>query len=170
MDLLWAAGVNGEGSSVVTFGFVENLVTNQDTSDVCIIFTAKSTLSSKISSLSLSSAENLSSRNVHLFRLPKVFRLYPIHFLIKFLFPVNIWFKRCVVFDDFPFRLASRQLLYFHQPNLIFGSSLLWKAKRFAFVILKPKTLLFNFQTRHIHSSFIEIFGACNSLCFLHQI
>lgn len=170
MDLLWAAGVNGEGSSVVTFGFVENLVVNQDTSDVCIVFTAKSTLSSKISSLSLSSIENLSSRNVHFFRLPKVFRLYPFHFLIKFFFPVNIWFKRCVVFDDFPFRLASRQLLYFHQPNLIFGSSPLWIAKRFVFVILKSKRLLINFQTYHIRSSFVEVFGNCRSLCHLHQI
>ena len=170
MDLLWAAGVNGEGSSVVTFGFVQNLAANNDTSDVCIVYTAKSTLSSKLSLLKPSDIQNLSSRNVHFLRLPKVFRLYPFHFLAKLLLPVHIIFKRCVVFDDFPFRLASRQLLYFHQSNLIFGSSLLWKTKRLAFVILKPSTLILNFQTHHIQRSFVSVFGECKSLSLLHQI
>ena len=170
MDLFWAAGVNGEGSSVVAFAFVKNLVYNQDESNVCIVYTSQSTLSLKLESLSPSAIDNLSSRNVQLLQLPKWCRLYPIHFLIKCCFPVNIFFKRCVVFDDFPFGLASRQLLYFHQPNLIFGTSPLWKIKRLVFVMLKSKSLIFNFQTHHIRDSFLRKFGDCTSLCLLHKI
>lgn len=170
MDLLWAAGINGEGSSVVTFGFVECFLACQGFSDVCIVYTAKSTLSARINSLNACDIEKLSSRNIRLVRLPKACRLYPIHFLIKCFFPVNIWFRRCVVFDDFPFRLCPRQLLYFHQSNLIFSSSLLWKIKRIAFVMLKPKSLTVNFQTFHVRDSFVRAFGKCKSLCFLHQV
>lgn len=170
MDLLWAAGINGEGSSVVAFSFVENIVANQDVSDVFIVYTSKSTLSSKLASLTASTIDSLSSRNVYLLRLPKACRMYPIHFLIKCFLPVNIWFKRCVVFDDFPFRICSRQLLYFHQSNLIFGSSILWRIKRLAFKMLKPKSMTLNFQTCHIKDSFVRAFGECKSLLLLHQI
>jgi len=169
-DVFWAAGINGEGSSVVAFSFIEHLVVNQDVSNMFIAYTAKSTLSEKISSLNLSALESLSSRHIYLFRLPKAFRLYPIHFLVKFCFPIGMFSRRCFVFDDFPFRLCSRQLLYFHQPNLIYGSSLLWKIKRLAFVMLKPKSLMLNFQTCHIRDSFVRTFGQCKSMCLLHQV
>jgi hypothetical protein len=170
LNLLWAVGVNGEGSSVVTFSFVECILKSHAISDVCIVLTANSTLSEKLILRNIRKNENLSSRNIYLIQLPKVFRIYPIHFLIKYLFPVNLFFRRCVVFDDFPFRLCSRQLLYFHQPNLIFGFSLLWKIKRLAFVMLKPKSLTVNFQTCHIRDSFVRAFGRCKSLCLLHQV
>ena len=170
VDLLWAAGVNGEGSSVITFSFVDCLLSNTEISDLCIVCTAKSTLSSKLISLNTCDAAKLSSRNIHLIHLPKVFRMYPIHFAIKCFFPAGLWFRRCVVFDDYPFRLCPRQLLYFHQASLIFSSSLLWKIKRFAFVMLKTKSLTINFQTYHIRDSYTRVFGKCNSLCLLHNI
>ncbi len=170
LDLLWAAGVNGEGSSVVTLSFVEYFLANQEISDVCIVYTDKSSLSAKLVSLDACEAEKLYLRNIYFMRLPKVCRAYPIHFLVKYFFPVNKWFRRCVVFDDFPFRLCSRQLLYFHQPNLIFGSSPLWRVKRLAFVMLKSKCLVINFQTYHMRNSFTRAFGECKSLCLLHHL
>jgi len=170
MDLLWAAGVNGEGSSVVTFSFVEFLISSEDVSDVCIVYTSESTLSAKIALAEACNAGNHSSRNIRLVRLPKLCRLYPIHLLVKYFFPVSLWFRRCVVFDDFPFRLCPRQLLYFHQPNLIFGSTILWKLKRLAFMMLKTKRLTISFQTFHIRDSYVRVFGNCKSLCLLHQV
>jgi len=170
LNLLWAAGVNGEGSSIVTFQFIECLLSNHDFHDLCIVYTAKSTLSLKLLPLTPVDLERLSLRNIYFVKLPKICRNYFFHFLVKCFLPMDLWFQRCIVFDDFPFRLSSRQLLYFHQPNLIFGVSQLWRIKRLAFVILKTKRLTVNFQTFHIRDSFFRVFGECKSLCLLHQV
>lgn len=167
-DLLWAAGVNGEGSSMVTHQFIQAIIDNNTFTDICIVYTAESTLSGKLQALEPSTLKNLSYRRVCFVKLPKTLRNYGIHFFIKALFPVEIFFRRTFVFDDFPFRLCSRQLLYFHQPNLIFSESLVWQIKRMAFQVLKTGDLTINFQTRHIRSSFLQRFGTCKSLCLLH--
>lgn len=155
---------------MVTHQFIECLLSNQNASDLCIVYTAQSTLSMKLSSLSSSDNKFLNLRNIYLIRLPKSCRNYAIHFLIKYFLPVHLWFHRCVVYDDFPFRHCPRQLLYFHQPNLLFGVTLLWQAKRLAFSLLKTKKLTINFQTHHIKDSFFHVFGECKSLCLLHQL
>lgn len=170
--LLWAVGVNGEGSSHVTFAFIQHLLarTNSQGECVTVIYSARSKLDAHISEfLSKTEADSLSSA-VKLVRLPKICRGYIVHFLLKFCLKPSHLFSAVVVLDDFPFRLSERQVLYFHQPNLIHSKNLAWKIKRLAFRSLLSPALTLYFQTRQISQAFASEFGDYKSLCFLHSL
>ncbi len=170
--LLWALGVNGEGSSHVTFAFIHNLLVRSNAQGECVtvIYSARSKLDVLISEfLYKTEPFNLASA-VKLVKVPKVCRGYIVHFLLKFWLKPSHFFGSVIVFDDFPFRLSKRQVLYFHQPNLVHSKKLIWKAKRLAFRSLLSPELIVYFQTQQIFQAFSSEFGDYNSLCFLHSL
>jgi hypothetical protein len=170
--LLWALGVNGEGSSHVTFAFIHYLLTRSNSQGefVTVVYSARSKLDTHISEFLSKAQLYNSSPAVKLIRMPKACRWYIIHFLLKFWLNPSHFFSSVVVLDDFPFRLSTRQVLYFHQPNLIHSNKLIWKIKRFAFRSLLSPALTVYFQTRQIAQAFYSEFGDYQSLCFLHSL
>lgn len=170
--LLWALGINGEGSSHVTFAFIRHIFLSYRFSNnrATIVYTAQSSLDELISSLLFSEKANISSSRVKFLRLPRISRNYLIHFMMKFFFNPLLFFDSVVVFDDFPFKHADNQLLYFHQPNLIYNSSMFWNIKRFVFRLLLSSSLVVYVQTFHMRDAFVARFGRLKTLCFLHGL
>lgn len=170
--LLWALGINGEGSSHVTFAFIKHIFLSYRFSNnrAAIVYSASSSLDELIASFLLNEKNNISCAHVRLIRLPKFFRNYLIHFMIKaFINPLR-FFDSVVVFDDFPFKHADKQILYFHQPNLIYNNSILWCIKRFAFRLLLTSHLIVYIQTLHMRDAFTSRFGQFKTMCFLHGL
>jgi hypothetical protein len=171
-SLLWALGINGEGSSHVTFAFIKHIcmLNTAKSNKISIIYTASSSLDRLISSFLLSYENNGQSPHVNFIRLPKFSRNYLFHFLLKATVNPNLFFDSVVVFDDFPFKRAAKQVLYFHQPNLIYNASLIWRIKRSAFKFLLSPSLAIYVQTCHMRDSFLTRFGQFNTICFLHSL
>lgn len=174
LDLLWAVGINGEGSSLVTFAFIKHIcmICNDSQDKVTVVYTARSTLDGLISPFLSRNDSNFKYSNVNFIRCPAVARNYVIHFLIKAFANPLFLFKadKVIVFDDFPFRLAPKQILYFHQPNLIYNNSIVWRVKRLAFRLLLSSSLIVYTQTNHMCQAFLARFGHFKSLCFLHEL
>ena len=170
--LLWALGVNGEGSARVTFAFIQNLFTEKSLirSHTTILYTSDSTLDQLISSYLQSQPSSVPIQNVRFIRLPKIARNYILHFTLKFFIGPFFTYQSVVVFDDYPFRFLSNQVLYFHQPNLVYNSSILWRIKRLTFRILLSRSIAVYFQTKHMRDSFVHKFGLVNTICFLHDL
>lgn len=170
--LLWALGINGEGSSHVTFAFIKHIFSSYRFSNnrAAIVYSANSSLDELITSFLLTEKNNISCSHVRFIRLPKFFRNYLIHFMIKALINPLRFFDAVVVFDDFPFKRADKQILYFHQPNLIYNNSLFWCIKRFAFRLLLSSGLTVYIQTLHMRDAFISRFGQFKTICFLHGL
>lgn len=170
--LLWALGVNGEGSSRVTFAFIKSICSGNSLSlsKVTIVYSSGSTLSQLISSFLESMPLVSSYPNVRFVKLPKIARNYLLHFIIKFCAGPLLAFDSVVVFDDFPFRFLPRQVLYFHQPNLVYNSSMFWCVKRLTFRLLLSPSLTIYMQTLHMRDSFISTFGFFKTICFLHDL
>ena len=173
LDLLWAVGINGVGSSLVTFAFIKRICMMSSGSEdkVTIIYSARSTLDSLISPFLADTDFKSSFSRINFVRCPALVRNYVIHFLIKAIFNPLLLFKadKVVVFDDFPFRFATKQVLYFHQPNLIYNDVFVWRIKRLAFRLLLSPTLIVYTQTSHMCQAFQARFGYFRSLCFLHE-
>ena len=155
----------------MTFSFIKYICSSSSTSqnNTTIIYTAHSTLDQLISSTFLSQEVHL-PRNVNFIKLPRITRNYIIHFFVKCFLNPSIFFQSTVVFDDYPFRFASNQVLYFHQPNLIYNNSRLWSVKRFALRLLLSTPLTIYFQTNHIRQAFFTRFGFYKSISFLHSL
>jgi hypothetical protein len=170
--LLWALGVNGEGSSHVTFAFIKHLMISSDSGGECItvVYSARSKLDAHISDFLRKTKHAHIAPGIKLVRLPKFCRSYIIHYILKFYFDPSRFFSSVVVFDDFPFRLSINQVLYFHQPNLVHNNKLTWKIKRVVFKSLLSPTLTVYFQTPHISKAFTLEFGFFKSICFLHSL
>lgn len=170
--LFWALGTNGEGSSRVTFAFVQHVCqTYQSSSNkTIIVYSAESTLDQLIHSFLKHSAPISLNPLVRLVKLPKFSRNYFIHFAIKFFAGPFLRFNSIIVFDDFPFWRSPRQVLYFHQPNLIYNNILLWRIKRTAFRLLLSSSLIVYVQTIHMRDSFVARFGLFRTICFLHDV
>ena len=158
MILIWALGINGEGSSVVVSEFISALFAHPQLRPLTIVCSRRSTLSERIYSLQSFPKHQNSS--------------YPIHFALKLFLPVQFFYRAVITFDDFPFFLAKKQLLYFHQPNLIFNIALSWRIKRLAFKLLLNRNIVIYFQTNHIRKAFFSNFHFpfIASICFLHKI
>jgi len=171
MILIWALGINGEGSSVVVSEFISALFAHPQLRPLTIVCSRRSTLSERVYSLQ-SFPKHQNSRLIRLIFLPKFFRSYPIHFALKLFLPVQFFYRAVITFDDFPFFLAKKQLLYFHQPNLIFNIALIWRIKRLAFKLLLNRNIVIYFQTNHIRKAFFSNFHYpfIASICFLHKI
>lgn len=170
--LLWALGVNGEGSARVTFAFIKNLCAENSLSSsmTTILYSSGSTLDQLISCYLRSTLSSVHNPNVRFIRLPKVARNYIFHFMLKFCIGPFLPYESVVVFDDYPFRFLSSQVLYFHQPNLVYNNSILWRIKRLSFRLLLSPSLTVYIQTKHMRDSFIRKFGLTNTICFLHDL
>lgn len=169
--LLWSLGVNGEGSARVTFSFIKCICSDyKPNTHTTILYSSGSTLDQLISSTSMPILSPGRNPNVRFIRLPKFTRNYLIHFLLKFFGGPFLFFKTVVVFDDFPFKFLRRQVLYFHQPNLIHSNSKLWFIKRLCFRLLLSPSLIVYIQTKHMRDSFLLKFGPTKSICFLHDL
>ena len=134
-----------------------------------IIYSDQSLMSQRIEYLLSSKSLSIPS-SIHFVKLPSYFRNYFIHFFIKALFPVDFFFKRLFVFDDYPFRLSHHQVLYFHQANLLFNYSTTWSIKRLIFSFLINPFLYVYVQTFHMEKSFKRIFNHHNTISFLHSM
>lgn len=138
--LIWCASINGEGSSRVSY----DLITAKSSykSVVCVI-TLGSILEKSLARTPLPS-------HISIIVLPSIFRSYILQFLLKLLFPIFLFADQILVLDDYPFLIPFRQFLYFHQPNLLFPSSILWKLKSLAFSLLASFRPIFLVQSRHV--------------------
>jgi len=152
MLLLWALGCNGEGSSLVASQFIQTIINNPLYSDTLVICSSGSILEEKLRSRNL-----LPSSFPRIIVAPSFFRLYPIHFLVKLVFPISLIFPKVFVFDDYPFLMANKQLLYFQQLNLLTNATNRWLVKRFAFRILLTHRTIVYVQTCHV----LELFLTC---------
>jgi len=141
--ILWAAGINGEGSSKVTLSIIKALINKYDNKKFKIFISSGSILFSKLKE------ENLLINN-SINYLPKIYRLYPIQFLTKLLFPINLFCQSLITIDDYPFRNANNQILYFHQANLVFSNKFIWKLKRLVFNALHTKKLKIFVQSKQM--------------------
>lgn len=170
--LLWALGINGEGSARVTFAFIKSICLSQSLSSsrTIILYSSGSTLDQLISCYLQSKLSAGHNPNVRFVRLPKIARNYLFHFILKFIAGPFLTYESVVVFDDFPFRFLHRQILYFHQPNLIYNNSLLWRIKRLAFHLLLSPSLIVYIQTTHMRDSFILKYGFVKTVSFLHDL
>ena len=154
--ILWAGGINGEGSSIVALNLIKTLIEDYDQFNFIIVISAKSTLEKKLNDINLLA-------NSKIFSLPKFYRLYPVQFIAKTFLDMNNFCEALITLDDYPFRNARNQILYFHQPNLIFSEQLIWKCKRLFFNLLRTKKLKIFLQTKHIYNSFLNRFiDICN--------
>ncbi len=164
--IVWALGVNGEGSSVIAHEWINYIAQNQ--MSTLFVFSNESTLSKKFDCNSTKFVNK--NARISCLKLPSFCRHYTFHFLVKLLFPVNFFFKSVLVFDDFPFLLASNQVLYFQQLNLLIGKSFLWKLKQLVFLILVSSRPSVYCQTEHVLSSFKRRFPSLECFSFLHEI
>ena len=170
--LLWALGINGEGSARVTFAFIKSIckVQTLPSSKTTILYSSGSTLDHLISSYLQNNISVAYNINVRFVRLPRIARNYLFHFLLKYCAGPFLTYESVVVFDDFPFRFLHKQILYFHQPNLIHNNSLVWRIKRLAFRLLLSPSLTVYIQTNHMRDSFIYKFGFFRTISFLHDL
>ena len=161
--ILWAAGTNGEGSSKVAFKLIEALISSSKNYNFKIFISSKSTLDEAINTSNL-------INNSKIYKLPKIYRIYPIQLIIKFFFPVDLFCKALITLDDFPFRNSANQILYFHQPNILYSDKLIWKLKRIVFTILLTKKIKIFVQTKHMKKTFLNKFNikATNLITGLH--
>ena len=162
--ILWAAGTNGEGSSKVAFKLIKALITSSKNYNFKIFISSKSTLDEAISTSNL-------IHNSAIYKLPKIYRIYPIQLIIKFFFPVDLFCKALITLDDFPFRNSANQILYFHQPNILYSDKLIWKLKRIVFTILLTKKIKIFVQTKHMKKKLLKKFNnikARNLITALH--
>ena len=154
--ILWAAGTNGEGSSKVVLKLLKALIESYQIKNFKIFISSESTLD-----------EELIANNIiniaEIYKLPKIYRIYPIQFLTKFFLPVDFFCKALITLDDFPFRNARNQILYFHQPNIIYSKKFIWKIKRLIFKILLTKKLKIFVQTNHIKRELLKKFDNIKS-------
>ena len=161
--ILWAAGTNGEGSSKVAFKLIEALISSSKNYNFKIFISSKSTLDEAINTSNL-------INNSKIYKLPKIYRIYPIQLIIKFFFPVDLFCKALITLDDFPFRNSANQILYFHQPNILYSDKLIWKLKRIVFTILLTKKIKIFVQTKHMKKTLLNKFNikATNLITGLH--
>lgn len=138
--LIWCASINGEGSSRVSLDLIT--ASSSYKSVVCVI-TVGSILEKSLAQAPL-------PLHVSIIVLPSVFRWYILQFLIKLFFPIFLFADHILVLDDYPFLIPFRQFLYFHQPNLLFSSSILWKFKSLAFSLLSSLRPTILVQSRHV--------------------
>ena len=143
--LIWAASVNGEGSSRVSCDLIR--ASSSVFCDVTCIVTRGSILYCQLS------GEDLSS-SIRLVVLPGCFRLYIVQFFVKTFLPLFLFADLALVLDDFPFLIPFRQVLYFHQSNLLFPRTLMWHLKSIVFSFLslfRPRVAV---QTVHVRDNF----------------
>ena len=158
--ILWAGGINGEGSSNVALNLIKTLVDEYSKFDFNIVISSKSTLEEKLNNINFLD-------NSKILRLPRIYRLYPVQIIDKTFINMNHYCEALITLDDYPFRNAGNQILYFHQPNLIFSEKLIWKCKRLVFNFLRTKQLKIFLQTKHIYNSFLNRFiDICNTKVF----
>ena len=168
---LWSAGINGEGSSIVTSQFILNLLSSSSKTENIIFITKNTTLYDLIfRDQGLIASDLTSNPHIQFVCLPSLFRNYIIQFLFKLLFPIGFFCSRVVVFDDYPFLWSKSQVLYFHQSNLIFNSNFVWSIKRIAFKLLLQSQPIVYFQTRHTYHAFVSHIASVKSLIFTHEI
>ena len=149
--IFWAGGINGEGSSKVAIKLIKALLENSENINFKIFISSQSTLDNEI-------RENGLFNYSKICKLPKLYRSYPIQFLIKFFFPINFFCNALITLDDYPFRNASNQILYFHQPNIIFSEKIIWKFKKLVFNILMTNKIKIFVQTHHFKNALMNNF------------
>ena len=155
--ILWAAGTNGEGSSKVALKLIKALIKNSKNYDFKIFISSQSTLDEEIR------ASNIKN-NSAIYKLPKIYRIYPIQLLIKFFLPLDFFCKALITLDDFPFRNSGNQILYFHQPNILYSDKFIWKLKRIIFTILLTKKIKIFVQTQHIKRALLKKFDIIKTI------
>lgn len=141
--LIWAASINGEGSSRVSFDLIRS--SPAVFRDVTCIVTSGSILYRQLCGSDLSSS-------IRLVVLPSFFRLYYIQFLVKTFLPLFLLADLALVLDDFPFLIPYRQVLYLHQPNLLYPRTLMWHLKALAFAFLSLFKPRISVQTEHVRN------------------
>lgn len=149
--IFWAGGINGEGSSKVVLKLIKALIENYENINFKIFVSLGSTLEREI-------RENRLFNHSKIYKLPKLYRSYPIQFLIKFFFPINFFCNALITLDDYPFRNSGNQILYFHQPNIIFSEKIIWKIKRLIFSILITNRIKIFVQTNHFKNALTNNF------------
>ena len=154
--ILWAVGINGEGSSKVALNLIKSLFNSSLNNNFKIFISDKSSLAEELFSNNLLNKSQICI-------LPKIYRIYPIQFFLKFFLPINSFCKGLITLDDYPFLNAKNQILYFHQPNLLFSEKFIWKIKRLVFNILLTKSLKVFLQTKHFRREFLVKFNNINS-------
>ena len=166
--LIWTIGTDGQGSSEVVRNLIQSLYENDHDQEYLIVISNKSLLSEKLYQIK----KNLpKKKSIKLIRFHKIIKFYPFNFLIRCFINPDKFFKATFVLDDFPFRLSKKQLLYFHQPNIIFPKSFSWKIKRSIFRLLLNKKTKVYLQTNHFFDLFVKNFPfiSNNSITFLHD-
>ena len=74
--ILWAGGINGEGSFGVALNLIKTLVDEYSKFDFNIVISSKSTLEEKLNNINLLD-------NSKILRLPRIYRLYPAQISLK---------------------------------------------------------------------------------------
>ncbi|WP_413744863.1 glycosyltransferase [Synechococcus sp. MIT S9451] len=165
--VVWALGINGEGSSIIANQWFDTVSSNsQRTLFVC---SRGSLLSQKLRKSRFRDRILKDSKN-YFIELPSFFRFYPIHFFLKLIIPINLISHSLLVLDDYPFALSSNQVLYFHQLNLLKSKSIFWRFKRFVFRLLLSSSPMVYCQTNHVAKAFTSKFTNLRCFSFLHNI
>jgi hypothetical protein len=139
--LIWAVSINGEGSSRVSRDLIRSS-SDVFCSNICIV-TKGTILHRQLCSSDL-------SPSIRLIVLPGFVRLYGVQILLKSILPLFLFADLVLVLDDFPFLIPYRQVLYFHQPNLLYPQTPLWKLKAFVFAFLSLFRPRVSVQTKHV--------------------
>ena len=80
--ILWAGGINGEGSSIVALNLIKSLVEDYSKFNFNIVISSKSTLEEKLNNINLLD-------NSKILRLPRIYRLYPVQIIAKTFINMN---------------------------------------------------------------------------------
>tara|TARA_B100000212_G_C27362797_1_gene528991 strand:+ start:483 stop:1034 length:552 start_codon:yes stop_codon:yes gene_type:complete len=165
--LIWSIGTNGLGSSVVVSNLIKSICKNNHRQKFLIIYSDKSLLAYKIKKLTLTNI----NQNIKFIKVKKFIRFYPVQLLIRTFYNPDLFFKATYVLDDFPFKYSKKQLLYFHQSNILNPKGINWHLKRIVFHFLLNKYTKVYLQTNHIYNKFNKSFPYTtkNTITFLHK-
>jgi hypothetical protein len=139
MLIVWAACVQGEGASLVTYSIVNSLIRCD------LPFRLVCSAGSKLDCMLGDLCESIS-----VIKMPSFFSFYPVQALLRLLLPIRLFCSQCLVMDDYPFLLGKRQVLYFHQSNILYNQSFRWRIKKAYLRLCVNRDLLVVVQTDHV--------------------
>ena len=148
--LIWAVSINGEGSSRVSFDLIR--ASPAIFRDVTCVVSSESVLYRQLCASDLSAS-------IRLVVLPSLFRQYYVQFFVKLLLPLFVFADLALVVDDFPFLIPYRQVIYLHQPNLLYPRSLMWRSKALVFAFLSFFKPRISVQTEHMRKQLSLRYG-----------
>ena len=165
--IVWALGINGEGSSLVSKNIINSVLKLNKMKNIKIIISNNSLLKKYIFK---KKKTKINPKNFII--LPRFFRNYFIQASIKLFIPMFFISKYLIVLDDFPVVFHKKQVLYFQQAGIIHGKSLNWTLRRIFFRILISRRLFIYTQTNHVRKSLIKKFNLSENqlITKLHNI